>query len=666
MSQSPLDASQEPGEDYLAAWESLAILFSEGKSFSGHERNCAFLNLGGDDGPRFANVSAASGLDFEDDGRGLALVDWDHDGDLDLWFSNRNAPRVRFLRNDATPVGNRYLAVRLRGTKCNRDAIGARLELHLQKPNRVLIRTLKTGDAFISQSSKWNHFGLGRETEVEQLVVRWPDGQRQVFPALTPDQHYILVQGESAPSVWTVPKRQLRLATTPIDLPPKPSATRLVLSQKPPLKALTWKTFDGQTVQFESHVASRSPAPQAVLLSLWATWCQPCLHELQSLSGAADKLREHGIEVITMNVDQLTPEGDSLGKAQQMLDRMKLPFSAGVGTPELIAQVELLFQRSSYNRRPFALPTSLLLDPQQRAVVIYRGPLEVPMLLEDARLTRAEPPELLTAAVPFPGRWGLHMYSTSPLAYAEAYLEGGYVEEAKKHLRNRLIEKYPEPLPLTANHGQRDLNQQVAKAHRVMGRLLSQEDQPKQALAHWRRAVQFNPGSALAQFDLGRALLNGGGARAAINPLQAAVELAPTEIQARFQLAVALHQSGEHAQAILQYGKVLEDNSNALDAANNLAWLLATCPADALRDPPRAVALAERTCAATGNQQPDALGTLAAAYAAAGRFQSAVTTARAAIRLAEAEHKTNLSRDIQERLQLYLSEKPYREQQSSR
>ena len=83
---------------------------SQGVSWSGRERNCAFLNTGR---RRFANISAVSGFDFLDDGRGLALCDWDHDGDLDVWVTNRNAPRVRFLRNDV-PAGRRFRVRRQR------------------------------------------------------------------------------------------------------------------------------------------------------------------------------------------------------------------------------------------------------------------------------------------------------------------------------------------------------------------------------------------------------------------------------------------------------------------------------------------------------------------------------------------------------------------------
>ena len=79
---------------YKQGWRALNRLLHEDRSFSGHERDCAFLNCGGET-PSFATVSSVTGFDFADDGRGLATVDWDFDGDLDVWCTYRTAPRVR-------------------------------------------------------------------------------------------------------------------------------------------------------------------------------------------------------------------------------------------------------------------------------------------------------------------------------------------------------------------------------------------------------------------------------------------------------------------------------------------------------------------------------------------------------------------------------------------
>ena len=81
----------------MRAFETVFRMNELGRSFSGYERNRVFLNTGS---ARFADVSASSGLDFLDDGRGLARVDWDLDGDLDLWLANRTAPQLRLMRNE--------------------------------------------------------------------------------------------------------------------------------------------------------------------------------------------------------------------------------------------------------------------------------------------------------------------------------------------------------------------------------------------------------------------------------------------------------------------------------------------------------------------------------------------------------------------------------------
>ena len=222
----------------------------QGVSWSGHERNCCYLNTG--DG-RFANISAASGLDFMDDARAYALVDWDHDGDVDLWSVNRTAPQIRMLRND-TPSNHHYLALRLEGRTCNRDAIGARVEVHwkaegqkanaaetdnpqTQLPTSHLIKSLRAGEGFLSQSSKWLHFGLGNLDDIERLVVHWPGGTPEEFLNVEPDRHYIVVQGTGTAQPWNPPVRTVGL------VPSVPPASPPVFGHRGhylPLQELSW------------------------------------------------------------------------------------------------------------------------------------------------------------------------------------------------------------------------------------------------------------------------------------------------------------------------------------------------------------------------------------------------------------------------------------------
>nr|NIP93013.1 CRTAC1 family protein [Akkermansiaceae bacterium]NIV25480.1 hypothetical protein [Gemmatimonadota bacterium] len=165
-----LTAGQSGGAELPDSATSFLDVVKSGKSFSGRERHCVFLNL---QNGRFADTSALSGVDLPDDGRGVGLVDWNHDGRVDLCLANRNGPQLRLLQNDFASPGH-FLALRLQGTSANRDAIGARVELHLEGAATPLLRTVRAGDAFLSQSTKWLHFGLGETTAIDRLVVHWP------------------------------------------------------------------------------------------------------------------------------------------------------------------------------------------------------------------------------------------------------------------------------------------------------------------------------------------------------------------------------------------------------------------------------------------------------------------------------------------------------------
>ena len=123
--------SEQQGDDegFDQALNAHRDMLLQARSFSGRERNVAYLNLATQEpnanaaGERtetqFANVSGAIGIDYPDDGRGLVKVDWDGDGDLDFWISNSSAPRLRFLRNDI-PEKQQSISLRLIGSVCPR------------------------------------------------------------------------------------------------------------------------------------------------------------------------------------------------------------------------------------------------------------------------------------------------------------------------------------------------------------------------------------------------------------------------------------------------------------------------------------------------------------------------------------------------------------------
>jgi hypothetical protein len=99
---------------------------------------------------------------------------------LDVWLSNRTGPTISFYENQVGQDSG-YVAFDLEGTapNCNRDAVGARVEVDMD--GVLLIRGLRAGDGFRSQSSKRVHFGIGEAREVGEVAVKWPGGKREIF-----------------------------------------------------------------------------------------------------------------------------------------------------------------------------------------------------------------------------------------------------------------------------------------------------------------------------------------------------------------------------------------------------------------------------------------------------------------------------------------------------
>jgi hypothetical protein len=137
-------------------------------SLNGREHKCLFRNNG--DGT-FTDVAHVNAVDRIEDGRGLSLFDFNGDGQVDILLRNYRQP-AQLLRNTGGP--QHWLAVKLRGTKSNRDAVGARVVL--TSGGRRQTREVTCGSGYLSNQSLVQHFGLGDATDAEEVEVRWPSG----------------------------------------------------------------------------------------------------------------------------------------------------------------------------------------------------------------------------------------------------------------------------------------------------------------------------------------------------------------------------------------------------------------------------------------------------------------------------------------------------------
>ena len=129
---------------------------------------------------RFDAVSARSGPYFsrKNVSRGSAVADYNNDGRLDLLVTNNNQ-KADLLENRS--AGNHHwLQLRLEGTHCNRDGVGAKVRL--QAGGRRLSQEVRAGSSYLSQSDLRVHFGLGAVTRIESIEVLWPCGGRQMVP----------------------------------------------------------------------------------------------------------------------------------------------------------------------------------------------------------------------------------------------------------------------------------------------------------------------------------------------------------------------------------------------------------------------------------------------------------------------------------------------------
>ncbi|HJM62371.1 MAG TPA: ASPIC/UnbV domain-containing protein [Roseibacillus sp.] len=586
----------------------------EGKSLSGHERNAMFLNTS-DPRRRFSDVSAISGIDVDGDGRGICLTDWDGDGDLDVWISNRTAPTVQVFENLLGSRSGDFIALQLEGTKSNRDAAGARVTVLLEdQENAPLMRTVRLGEGFQSQSAKRLHFGLGKNARISSVTVRWPGPDTEVerFEGVSPNRFFLLKQGAGRAEVLT--PQSGKFVTPPASAGSEGEAGKdpgIVTSVLLPIRPLFTKILYRDLATGEEKVGAEAGKP--TLLIMWHPECLSCFAELEALAGEADRLKALGIDCLATTADP--SEGEDPKRPAMVIAETKFPFPVGF-TPEPVIERLLALNRHLFYR-PYhlAVPSAFLIDGKGRLVSVYRGEIDLDTVAEHLETLAWSEEQLAEKAAPFQGTRVSKSMGLRPAILIKVYIEHRMPDEAERILRFHAAHQ-------TIVRQLNEVTQTIGQSYLVLGnypsakRLLSEaiEINPKDPQSHnnlaavymkegdsakakrlWQKARELDVTFAAPRLNLGKLLMKEKQTTKAMGALLEFLALEPDSADGHNYLSIGYLRTGDMFAAQTHLKRLIELRPSDGNAYTNLAKVYLT-----LRDLKAARSVIEQGIAAEG------------------------------------------------------------------
>jgi hypothetical protein len=163
----------------------------KGRSLSGYQQKRVWIN---DGVGRFTEVAQLVGVTDVYDGRAVALADLSNRGVLDVIVANQRGPLLVY--KNTVQSSRHWIGVELEGSRSNRSAIGARVELHWD--GRKQVQEVSGGSGFSAQNQRRLHFGLGAHSQVDRILIRWPSGHRQTIERPLIDTLHKIKEPESA------------------------------------------------------------------------------------------------------------------------------------------------------------------------------------------------------------------------------------------------------------------------------------------------------------------------------------------------------------------------------------------------------------------------------------------------------------------------------------
>lgn len=296
--------SSNDGKDEKGALRSdqNQLMFGQGFSFSGYERDPLYLNLGG---KKFTDISGVSGIDSITDGRAGVFADFDNDGDLDV-FSTTIQNQSHLLFKNNVGQDNNFIRIVLEGDgkTVSRDAFGS--VVRIKTSAGILTKIKSGGSGFISQNDPRLLFGLGKDERAEWIEVTWSNGKVEKFEGTTINNTTRLLNAVSGSTLLlregSGEIEELKLAKSNLPDPLTKAeifAQGLKIKIGQPLPDFALKTLAGAPSSMRKQLKNG----RQTLVNVWATWCVPCAAEMPELEKMRAKFSANKIDLIGLNVD---------------------------------------------------------------------------------------------------------------------------------------------------------------------------------------------------------------------------------------------------------------------------------------------------------------------------------------------------------------------------
>ena len=571
----------KPSHDYEQGWNAINELIRADGTWSGYERNVFYAN--NRDGT-FSNVSAAVGLDFIEDGRSFALTDFDHDGRLEIFLKNRNGPQLRILRNVVEHLPP-SIAFRLRGTKSNRDAIGAVVTLETELGRQT--RSLQAGSGFLSQHSKEIFFGVGSAKSPLRATIRWPSGSVQELDDLPVNHRIWVEEGSGSLRMEPFDQKFLNFSTNLSGKAPKPYERESLPSNietwlLAPIAAPEFSLVDlaGRSWQLSSF------RNKPLLLNFWVAGSAECVANLKSLN----QLTAQGLQLAAVNID----DAASLRNVEAVVQQTNASFVILRGSDDVAAICNILYRYLFDRHRDLTLPTSFLINRNGEIVKLYQGVMDPERVRNDFRQIPRTDAERMGKALPFPGIAQASEFQRNYLSYGSVYFERGYYEQAGASFQ-RAVQDDPSSAEALYGLGSVYLQQQkptqarecferatklqaaypdtLPNAWNNLGLIAAREERTAEAVAYFQKALALNPDHLIALENLGNAYRQLKQWEDARKTLEHAAAVGPQDAEANYSLGMVYAHFNDSDRAYQYLQRALKIRRDYPEALNNLGIL---------------------------------------------------------------------------------------------